>query len=190
MSCDEFKADSSKLAPILGIAQAKNVYVYLPFCPHSNTLSVSRTSSFVLPLTVLSCSPCLRLTQGRHHSANRCLCLFLCRPRKINSVISPYGFEFKNGKIVYRDGQGQAAEEKATSHTGSNSGGNGPATEGKKEKNAKTRGKGKGKVEGKATVAKKRKLAALKSEEEDANTDADADADEDEGEDEADFEAE
>ncbi|KAK7731561.1 hypothetical protein SLS53_008725 [Cytospora paraplurivora] len=124
MSCDDFKADNAKLAPILGIAQAKNV------------------------------------------------------PRKINSIISPYGFEFKNGNLLYRDGQGQNAEEKATSHThaGTNDGGSGTAMEGKKEKNAKGKAKGKGQV----TVSKKRKLAAVEAE----DAGADADADEHEGEDE------
>ncbi|ROV89740.1 hypothetical protein VPNG_10187 [Cytospora leucostoma] len=130
MSCDDFKADNSKLAPILGIAQAKNV------------------------------------------------------PRKINSVISPYGFEFKNGNVLCRDGQGQVAEEKATSHihTGTKGGGSGAAMEGKKDQNANAKGKAKSKAKGQVTASKKRKLAAVEAE--DAGAVADADANEHEGEDE------
>ncbi|KAL1862806.1 hypothetical protein Daus18300_008302 [Diaporthe australafricana] len=67
MSCDEFKADNAKLAPILGIAQAKNV------------------------------------------------------PRKINSVVNPYGFEFKSGKIVAQSGS-QAQDGAASASTNSSAG--------------------------------------------------------------------
>ncbi|ROV87449.1 hypothetical protein VMCG_10779 [Cytospora schulzeri] len=134
MSFDDFKADNSKLAPVLGIAQAKNV------------------------------------------------------PRKINSVISPYGFEFKNGKVLHRDGPSQGAEDKATSHThtGTIGGGSGAAMEGKKEKNAKS--KGKGKAKGQVTASKKRKLDAVEAE--DAGADADANEHQGEDEHEANSEAE
>ncbi|KAI3397366.1 hypothetical protein diail_10816 [Diaporthe ilicicola] len=89
MSCDEFKPDTAKLAPILGIAQAKNV------------------------------------------------------PRKINSFVNPYGFEFKSGKIVAKAGsQAQA-------------GAAGPSTNSSAAEDAKD---GKAPVKAKPRASKKRKL--------------------------------
>ncbi|KAG8167562.1 hypothetical protein KVR01_003251 [Diaporthe batatas] len=54
MNCDDFKIDTHKLAPILGVSHPKNV------------------------------------------------------PRKINGIISPYGFEFKGGKVVQSGSQAPA----------------------------------------------------------------------------------
>ncbi|KAK2614547.1 hypothetical protein N8I77_001358 [Diaporthe amygdali] len=115
MSCDEFKADNSKLADgkqlsnepfgskalvkILGIAQAKNV------------------------------------------------------PRKINSIINPYGFELKSGKIVAQSGtqaqDGAAGPAGAAANTSAAEEGKAP----NKNKASKANGKAQ------QGPSKKRKLA-------------------------------
>ncbi|KAH8194821.1 hypothetical protein TruAng_011010 [Truncatella angustata] len=61
MACEDFHADNATLAPILNLAQAKNV------------------------------------------------------PRKINTIVGPYGFEFKGGKIIKKgDGGADGPSEPAT----------------------------------------------------------------------------
>ncbi|KKY37686.1 hypothetical protein UCDDA912_g02308 [Diaporthe ampelina] len=97
MSCDEFKADNAKLAPIFGLAQGKNV------------------------------------------------------PRKINSIVNPYGFEFKGGKIVTHDGAAAASSNTSATEVG---------------KDGKTT---KGSSTSKSNTAKKRKLAVSFPDEDDSD---------------------
>lgn len=90
--------------------------------------------------------------------------LIIChndRPRKINSIIGPYGFEFKNNKLIKKDGNSPAA----TPTTPSRDGQGDPTTPSSK------------KLEKKATPAsKKRKVNEVVVDENDAADEEDDNA--------------